>query len=261
MSKPSPIVPAAGPRPESMLRRIPEVLRYTIHVDSFLAMGALALLLSILEWVGTLPGVLFGGAYLLARLLWGGYFLLVARKASLGSKRLPIPADHLDTWGTLIMPLARVSAATALLWIALLITIVASVGPLDFVERYRAHTFMFLCQQRAMGNVILIGGMLYLPLGMLSVLRGLGLGQCLDPRSGYLLAWSTGEAYPIFFATLTLFSMIGFLLDLGGGTLENAMPIPLAAPVLSHLVRLWVPLAQSRLLGGFVFYNRSLMHL
>jgi hypothetical protein len=37
--------------------------------------------------------------------------------------------------------------------------------------------------------------------------------------------------------------------------LEAAMPIPLAAPVISHMLRLWAPLAQARLVGGFAYRN------
>jgi len=38
-----------------MVGQLPGILRYVVHVDSFLAMGVLAVVLSALDWLGRFP--------------------------------------------------------------------------------------------------------------------------------------------------------------------------------------------------------------
>jgi succinate dehydrogenase hydrophobic anchor subunit len=247
----------AARAPDSMLRRIPEVLAYVGHVDSLLAIAVLAVLLSLLEWIGTLPFVLSGAVLLLARATWGLYFYLVTHKAARGSRRLPAPADYLDTWETLAQPLLQLTLA--LFWYAALVTAFAAVrvGIPDFIERYQARPMVFLSQQGVVGHVILAVGILHLPSAVLATLCRRGILRFLDPTLGVRAAACVQQAYLVAFALTTTLGLVGLTMDGIAAKLEVAMPIPLAAPVLGHMLRLWIPLAQSRLVGGFAYRNAS----
>ena len=253
----APDAPAASGAsgPENMLRRVPEVLAYVAHVDSLLAAAVLALLLSLLEWIGTLPFVLSGAALLLARLVWGLYFYLVTRKAARGSRRLPARTDYLDTWDTLVLPVIRLVLALA--WYVVLLGIFAAlrVGIPDFVERYQAHPMVFLSQQGIVGHVILALGILYVPLAVIATLCRRGVLRFANPLLGVRVASRVGSAYLVTFGLICALGLVSLAMDGLATKLEAAMPIPLAAPVISHMLRLWAPLAQARLVGGFAYRN------
>ena len=248
-----------GPPIDLMIPKLGDILSYVIHADSLLAIGVLSVILSVLDWVGTLPGVLSGGAFLLARLTWVTYFYLVARKAAIGSRRLPVPSDYLDTWDAFIQPLIQGLLATFWYWAGLLSLIHFSVGLVDFVERYRAHPLAFLIQQGLLGQVFLVVGTMYIPLALLATLCCRHMLHVFDPRLGFRLALHARWAYAGTFAMVCAFGLIGFIMDALGGMLETVLPIPLAAPVLDHLLRLWTPLAQARLLGEFAYCHRSVL--
>ena len=245
----------ASAPPESMLRRMPEVFGYVAHVDSLLAIAVLAVLLSFLEWIGTLPFVLSGGSLLLARLLWALYFFLVTRKAARGSRRLPVRTDYLDTWEALVQPALQLGLALA--WYVVLLGIFAAVrvGIPDFVERYQARPMVFLSQQGIVGHVILALGILYVPLAVIATLCRRGVLRFINPLLGVRAASRVGNAYLVTFGLICALGLVSLAMDGLATKLEVAMPIPLAAPVLSHMLRLWVPLAQARLVGGFAYRN------
>jgi len=202
-------------QPETMARQIPSILVYLVHVDSLLAMGVLAILLSALEWFGSLPDELAWLATVGARVIWCGYFFLVARKARLGKLRLPVFSDFRDTKDALLRPL--IAAAF---------------------------------------YALLMFGLVYLPVALLGALTGAPRPwHHLDPLRGFRLARRVPRAFSFTFAILTLLTLVGFLLEVVSVRLAEALPIPLAGPVIRQLLRLWVPLAQARLLGGFVHHN------
>jgi hypothetical protein len=241
------------PGPAAGLRELTEVLGYLMHPDSLLALSVLAVILSLTEWVGTLPTMLAVLGYPTARLLWASYFLLVARKAALGSRRLPIPSDHIDTWDTLIQPLLQGLLATALSWGALLVYAAGTTGVADFVSRYQGHPLQFLADQRLGGHALIALWMVQVPAGVVAVLGGRRGLSVADPTLGLRLLRRTGAAWPITFATLCALALLGHAADIGASRLGAAFPVPLAGPVLAHLLQLWVPLAQARLLGRFVY--------
>jgi hypothetical protein len=243
-----------------MAGRVPEILGYLIHVDSLLAMGGLAFVLSALEWLGDLPGPGLALAYPAARVLWGAYFFLVARKAAVGKLRLPVPADFRDLRDFLIRPLVQVGFATIWYWLALLIAVHLTVGLETFLLSFRNQPLDFMWDKGALGYVMLGVGMLFIPAALLATLCGRRIWPLLDPTLGFRMIFRHPDlpgCYAVMFAMLILLSVAGFGLDAFGRQLVAALPIPLAAPVIRYLMRLWVPLAQARLLGGFVHRNRQ----
>ena len=247
-----PATPAVPPPRLPLLAELGEVLNYLAHRDSLLALSVLALILGVTEWVGTLPTGLAIFGYPTARLLWAGYFFLVARKAAQGSRRLPIPSDHLDTYDTLLQPLLQGLAATMIAWLPLLVFSAASTGIGDFLSRYQGHPLPFLADQRLPGHALLVLWVLQVPAGTVAALCRRSVLACLDPSVGFRLVRRTGKAYEITFAVLCCMALAGHAVDIVANRLGTAFPVPLAGPVLAHLVQLWVPMAQARLLGDFV---------
>jgi hypothetical protein len=249
----------AARAPESMIRHVPGIMLYLVHVDSLLAMGVLAVVLSAMEWIGTLPGDFTILGSLGARLLWSVFFYLVARKASLGKLRLPVLSDFRDTRDALIKPLIAAAFATCWYWIVMCGFCVATLGIVDYLERLQASSLLFH-QQGIVGYGLLALGMLYLPVALLGALSGAPrLFHHLDPLYGFRLVWRVPRAFSVTFAVLSLFTVVGYVLAAASARLAEVLPIPLAGPVLRHLLRLWVPLAQARLLGGFVHENRQFL--
>ena len=244
-----------------MARQLPGILRYVVHVDSFLAMGVLAVVLSVLDWLGRFPGTTGAFAVPLSSLTWGVYFFLVARKASIGSRRLPVWDDFRDTWDALILPLVRAAVSTSWCWIALMLYVQFSGGVDQFLELYRAQPLVLLTRQGWVGHVLLAAGLVFLPVSLLAALverRALAL---LDPLRGFRLVVRLPGAFAVMFLLVNALGVLGVLMDAVGTVIQSMLPIPLAAPVLSYLVGLWVDLAQARLLGGFAWRNRAFLGL
>jgi len=239
-----------------MLRRLPEVFGYLLHQDSLLALSVLAVLLSLAEWAATLPFSVAPAAFPLARLLWATYFFLVVRKASLGSRRLPLPSDHLDTWDTLLQPVAQGILATTPAWLAVLVFASTTIGIPDFLARYQARPLLFLGDQGWRGYLVLALWMVHLPAAVAGAICWRGMLRCLDPSLGLRTLRPVAVPYALTFALICGFGLVGHALDVIGVRMQGLLPIPLAAPVLGHLLRLWVPLAQARLLGEFLHRNR-----
>jgi hypothetical protein len=249
---PSPGTPPTGPA----LHLLAEAPRYLMHPDTLLAISVLAVALSLTDWVGGLPAAVAALGYPAARLLWACYFFLVARKASLGSRRLPVPADHLDTWDSLVQPLLRGLVATWLSWCALLVFAAGSTGIGDFLSRYQGHPLQFFADQRVPGFLVMALWLVQAPSGVIAALCSRSLLACADPSLGLRLARRTGPAYPVIFAALCALALVGHTLHIAGSRLGTLLPIPLAGPVLVHVIQLWVPMAQARIIGDFVCQYR-----
>lgn len=228
------------------------MLRYLLHVDSLLSMGVLALVLASLEWVGGLPAGPTELALVSSRLLWGGYFYLVARKAAAGKLRLPLPSYYRDTWDTLVRPLVQATAATGLYWIGLGLFIELRVGLVGFLARYHGRAVPFLLEQGMAGYAAYGVGMLFIPTALAGTMLGDRVLPLLDPTHGFRVLRPVAREYALTFALVVALGVVGHLLDALGLRIVAALPIPLAAPVIRYLMRLWVPLAQARLLGEFV---------
>jgi hypothetical protein len=242
----------------SILQQFPSTLAYVVHVDSWLALGTLALVLGLLQWLGTFPGAMAKLAFPTARLIWFAYFFLVARKAALGKKRLPIPSDYLDAWDTLIQPLLQVGLATSWYWGGVLIFLHYRVGLQDFIERYQAHPLFLLSQQGILGYLVLGVGIFFVPLSLLGALCcRRGILHSLDPTVGFRLAQRVSQHYIQLFLMVSFLGGVGLIMDFFGTVLETTLLIPLASPVIGQLPRLWVPLAQARLLGSFVYLHKA----
>jgi hypothetical protein len=238
-----------------------DTLRYLAHPDTLLALGVLALATSLLEWVGSLPWGITSLGFPLARLFVNTYFFLVVRKAAIGSRRLPVPSDHIDTWDTLFHPLLKVLLALALALAVVLAYAQLRGGIVDFFVRYQARPLMFLSDQGRLGLVLVGLGLIQLPLATLAALCAPRALDALDPRTGPRLAWRTGARYPLLFLLLSVLGLIGHAMDHLAMDLHAELPLPLATPVLGHLIRLWAPLAQARLLGEFIHRNRARLTL
>ena len=246
-----------GRAPDNMLRRVSGILVQLALVESLLVMGVLAVVLSALEWLGTVPGDLTGLGRMAARVLWWVFFYLVAHKASRGEPGLPAPPDYRDAMDALIRPLIAGAFATCWYWLLLLGVAVARGGVVEHLARTQASAQIFLHQQGPWGYGLLAVGLLYLPVATLSALVGAPrLHHQLDPLRGFRLIWRVPGAFSVTFAVLTFLSVVSFALEVLNLRLVDVLPIPLAGPVIRHLMRLWVPLAQALLLGGFVHHNR-----
>ena len=240
-----------------MFKTLAAIIRYLLHVDSFLVISVLAFLFGILSWAGTLPGVLSPAGPILSKLIWFSYFFLVARRASIGSRRLPVPWQYQDSWDSLIFPLAQLFIATGWYWAVVMGVIQKSVGLGHFIERYDARFLAFLGSQGSLGYFLLGTGLLFIPPAIVAVLVTRDVRMLLNPFFGFSRIGVVRSAYLSVFMLFIFLFMIGFLVDAFTIYIESAMPIPLAAPVLGNFLRLWVPLAESRLLGGFVFEHRT----
>ncbi len=242
---------------ENMLRRLPAVLGYLMHKDSFLALGVLALCLTLLEWLGRLPGLTYLLAYPCARLLWGGYFFMVARKAAIGSRRLPVPNDFLDVWGALILPLTRALLATSWCWLILLLRVHLSCGLEKFMTVLQANPIGCLRQGGGADLALLVAGMIYLPAALFGALVGRSLLPLLNPGYGFVRLFDLGWAGVVACGLLQALGLLGHAVDTLAALLVTELTIPLAMPVAGHMLRLWIPLAQARLLGELVWHNRG----
>ena len=246
-----------GPAPRlPLLRALGDVLGYLAHRDSLLALSVLAVILSVTEWVAGMPTALAILGFPAARVLWACYFFLAARKAALGSRRLPIPSDHLDTYDTLLQPLLQGMVATAPSWGALLVRAGIGTGLGDFLSRHQGRPLQFLADQGLTGYVLLALWVVQVPIGAVAALSCHRVLQCADPTVGVRLLRRTGLAYPILFVTLCVLALIGHAVDIGASRLGAVFPVPLAGPVLLHFIQMWLPLAQARLLGDFVHRYR-----
>lgn len=248
--------PPATPPPGPALHLLAEVPRYLMHSDTLLAISVLAVALSVTDWVASLPTSVAVLGYPLARLLWACYFFLVARKASLGSRRLPVPSDHVDTWDSLVQPLLQGLLATSVSWGALLVFAAGSTGIGDFLSRYQGHPLQFFADQRLPGYVVMSLWLVQVPAGVVAALCSRSLLACANPGLGLRLVRRTGPAYPIVFTALCVLALAGHALHIAGSRLGTVLPIPLAGPVLVYVIQLWVPMAQARIIGDFIYRYR-----
>lgn len=243
-------------QPETMVRRIPGILRYLIHKDTFLALGVLAILASALEWLGNLPEPMARPVLLFVRVLLAVYFYLVTRKAAIGKLRLPMPSYYRDTRDTLLLPLIQVGAATWWYWCSVYGWVVITVGVEEFLDRYVGQLLPLLVQEAPWGYLLLGLGLFYLPQAIIGTLVTNRVATMLDPSFGFRRVSRIPLAYAVMFFTLVMLGLVGVGMRGIGTRFVSVLPIPLAAPVIRYLLFLWVPLAQARLLGGFVFHNR-----
>lgn len=241
----------------SVLEQLREAFRYLAHMESLLALAVLSLLLAALERASGFP---LPGAWLalpLARLCWLAYFFLVFLKATAGKRRLPRFGNYIATWDALIRPL--IAAATASVWIVAptALAIHLSVGWRDFIERLQLSPLRFLREPYAESYLALGWICFALPPALLAVALERRRFHLLDPLCGLRKAWCLGFRYAEGLAALHLLTLVGLLFDSLAVTVQQTLPIPLVAPVLGNLLVLWVPLAQARLWGDFVYRERG----
>lgn len=235
-----------------MARQLLCSLRYVFHVESALQLGVLALLLGMIERAALLPNTPAATAAALARILWATYFYLVLRRAAVGSRRLPALSDYRDSWDTLILPLIQASLVGLWYWGPMLIAAHYSVGLSAFSRQLQLSSLAFFRQPHVVSLVILGVEMLYLPAALVASATTGGLWRLLDPTCGLRLVSRVPRAYLATFAALQILVALAFLSSTASALMQQLLPIPLAGPVLGHLLTLWVPLAQARLLGDFV---------
>ncbi|MCC6750342.1 MAG: hypothetical protein IT371_21940 [Deltaproteobacteria bacterium] len=244
-------------RPDAMLGHLPELARYVLHADSWLAMGVLALVISTLEWLGSLPWELSRVCVLLARISFATYFYLVARKAAVGAMRLPIPSDYRDLWDELIHPLLQGAVIGAWFFLPLAAYGTFITGLDVLFERYDLHP-MEVLRRQTVGAYLAIGlGFAYLPTGIVAAVVRREVLPLFDPSRGFRLLAPVGGAYAVTFILLCALTVVAFVTDTLGILLQRALPVPVAGAVLRHFITLWVPLAQARLVGAFCYVNRA----
>lgn len=247
------------PHPSQNWIRVQRVFGYLIHRDSFLALGAMALFQGILDWLGRLPGALPALAHPLSSLAFAGYFVLVANKAALGDRRLPTFMDIMDTWDLLMLPLTRATLATLWCWTALALWLTRALGFNGAMEAMLTNPMDLLVGQGLGGNLMFLLGLMALPLCMLAALAHRSILRQLDPSLGLRLACRVATPFLFTFIALHLFGWVNIVLSASASLAQNAIPIPLASTVMAYFVRLWMPLAQARLMGEFVWDHRTLL--
>lgn len=233
----------------SALEQLRAALRYLLHVDSWLALAVLALLLASLEQLGGLPFVGSAAGPPAAQVVWASYFYLVLRRAAAGSRRLPQLGDYRDSWETLILPLLQ-GAVVSLYFVGPFAACVATtVGWQDFAERLRFNPLALLRERHALIYSVLALELVYLPAALLGTCATRRLGPLFDPSFGLRRALALGPPYVRTFAVLGVLMLVGVGVASVAELLLLALPIPLVAATVAQLLQLWVPLAQMRLLG------------
>jgi hypothetical protein len=239
------------------LEQLAAALRYALHIESMLALAALALAVSVIEWVGTLP---LGSAALVlpvARALSAAYLYFVVRKAATGSLRLPQLEDHRDVWDATIAPLMQLAVAS--LWYVggLLFVAETTVGLEAFAVRHEWRALELFRHPRPAPLLLFGLTVLYLPAAIAAAAVTRQLAGLLDPSRGFRLLFPVARPYVHAFAGLCALTVLCFVADGLGAAFERAVAIPLAAPVMHNVLALWFPLAQARLLGDFLHRHRS----
>jgi hypothetical protein len=239
------------------LAQLADALRYALHIESMLALAALALAVSLLEWLGTLPLDSAALALPLARAVSAAYIFLALRKAAAGSRRLPQLEDHKDVWDATVFPLMQLAVVG--IWYAGATLIVAewTVGVEVFTARYEWRA-LELFRQGHLAPLLLLGFFLvYLPPALSAAVVTRKVVGLLDPSLGFRLLHRVAGAYVDAFAGLCVLTLMVFVAEALGAAIERALAIPLAAPVMHNLLTLWMPLAQARLLGNFLHRHRD----
>ena len=239
--------------------RLGAAVGYVAHMESLRMMAVVALVVSALEQTAALPPLAFAAAPILivARAVHGGYFYLVFRKAAAGSLRLPQLRDYRDSWDVLIFPLLQGLVVSVWIWAPLLVYVALSGDWHDFLQRQQLHPLSLFRGRSYQLYSLLALQMLYLPAALVaSAARG-SLWRLLDPTFGLRLSLRAPRAYAMSYALVVMLLLAGFLMHTAGALLRQALPIPVATPILAHLLALWVPLAQMRLLGDFVWEQRE----
>jgi hypothetical protein len=233
-------------------------LGYLRHVDSWLALAVLALLIAALQQLAAFPLIGARVASLAALGLWGAFFYLALHKASRGSRRLPRLADFRDSWSGLVAPLARGALVAIWFIVPLALCVDATVGFDDFIERLHGHPLALFRQPWPLLYGLLAASLAYLPAALLtSCLRGHPL-LLLDPSYGLRRALALGQPFAEVVVALCPLVLTSVLMASLATALEQAMPIPLVAATSGQLLQLWIPLAQARLLGELAEQQRDL---
>ncbi len=231
--------------------QLTRALRYAIHIESLLAVATLALVVSVLDWLATLPWSAPELATPLARALPSVYFYLVLHKTATGSMRLPQRRDYRDTWDTLIGPLLRLAPVSLYYWIAVLFAADRVVGLEAFLRRFECRPSALFRMPQPAALLALGLVQLYLPAALVTtVVRRRTLWH-LDPTFGLRTLRGAAGDYLRTFASLCLLTVVLFTVDTVARAFQRAVPIPLAAPVMGQMLVLWIPLAQAHLLGRF----------
>jgi hypothetical protein len=239
-----------------LVLRLWPALRYVAHVESLLVLGILALLLGLVDRGAALPNAPSTALALLSRTIWAAYFYLVLRKAATGSRRLPIIADYRATWDTLIHPLALGSGAAAWYVLLLMLLVRSTVGIDQFAQQFQLRALDFFRQPSALSHAVLLVTLLQLPPALAaSATNNTRLLRFVDPSFGLRVVAQAAEDYLPTYGALQVLVVASFLMGTVSGLLDQALPIPVAGPVLRHMLQVWIPLAQARLLGEFVARN------
>ncbi|MBK6847834.1 MAG: hypothetical protein IPG96_09945 [Proteobacteria bacterium] len=225
---------------------------YAVHADSWLALGTLALLLALADrlaalWAGATVALAVAG-----RLLFLGYFYLVLRKASGGSLRLPRARDYRDTWDTLSFPLLQGTVLALWYWGPLLWCAQQTLGLGDFATRLQLRALELLRVAHWQGLVWLWIELFVLPAALATAASTRRCWLLLWPPVIWRQAWGARRAFLALVAALQVVAVVMLLLHAAGGLLEDAVPVPLAAPLATHLFASWAALIQARLVGDFV---------
>ncbi|MCB9558266.1 MAG: hypothetical protein H6707_19270 [Deltaproteobacteria bacterium] len=233
--------------------------RYVLHIDTWLALGVLGLVVSALESIGTLPFRVPPMALPLARAVAAAYFFMVLRKAATGSLRLPLLRDYRDTWDTLIYPLMQLCAIGLVYWSAL--TLLAGIeGDFEaFLHRYQWRTLELFRRERWQVYLGLGLSLLYLPPALIAATLSRRLLRLFDPTYGWLFVARVPDAYARTFSAFCLLTVASFVVDSLAAALQQAVPIPLVAGVMRQILTLTIPLAQARVIGSFVHIHGPAM--
>lgn len=233
-------------------QRLRRALGYAVHADSWAALGMLAFVLALADrlaalWAGATVALAVAG-----RLLFLGYFYLVLRKASGGSLRLPRLHDYRASWDTLVFPLVQGVAIALWYWAPLLWAAQQTLGLGDFANRLQLRALELLRAPRWPGLVWLGFELAYLPAALALAARTRESWRLTWPPLIWREAWRSGRAFLGLTMALQPLVIAMVCFDALGGLLEDAVPVPFAAPLARHLFACWAALVQARLVGDFV---------
>lgn len=234
-------------------------LKSVLHLDSLLSLAGLALLLGLTERTALLATEPASIAVVLVPSIWAVYFYLVLRKAAGGSNRPPRWSNYRDAWDTLVYPLMQGAVIGMWYWGPLVLAVRRTIGLTAFFRQNQLRSMDFFREPRAASYLLLLAELVYLPPALILSSVRRGLLRFFDPTYAIGRVTRVPREYAVAFAALQALVLASFLVDTLAALLQQVIPIPVAAPVLGHLIALWVPLAQARLLGGFAYRWRAVL--
>ncbi|MBL8957657.1 MAG: hypothetical protein JNK82_43180 [Myxococcaceae bacterium] len=220
----------------SFAARIPGALGWPLSKQGLVAIAGVALVRTVLSY---LPGLGWGlSACLFAAVCFG-----LVRSTARGSDDFET-SDLSDVFTDVLVPGIKALVGTVLVWLPAALWLGtrhpgAAQNPLAAVT----DPVVWL---------LLVGGVLYAPMAVLSGAAGSSLFAMLSPLHVVRNALKLGQAYGLLVVVLGVL-FFPWLVVLALGTMLNLLPVPFLPRLLDHAVACYVPFVASRIMGLLLY--------